>query len=42
MIMAGRCSLVEVEEIVPAGELDPEVVVVPGIFVDGLVVRAGD
>jgi 3-oxoadipate CoA-transferase alpha subunit len=39
MIMAGRCSLVEVESIVPAGELDPEAIVVPGIFVDGLVVR---
>lgn len=39
MVAAGRRSIVEVEEVVEAGELDPEEIVVPGIFVDGLVVR---
>ena len=42
MIMAGRESIVEVEEIVEAGELDPETIVTPGIFVNGLVVRTPD
>lgn len=36
--MAGRVTVVEVEEVVPAGALDPEHVVTPGIFVDRIVV----
>lgn len=37
MCMAARTAVVQVRRIVPAGELDPEVVVTPGIFVDRLV-----
>jgi 3-oxoacid CoA-transferase len=33
MAMAGRTTIAEVENLVPAGELDPESVVTPGIFV---------
>ena len=42
MIMAGRESIVEVDEIVDAGELDPETIVTPGVFVNALVLRPGD
>lgn len=35
---AGRVTIAEVEEVVPAGALDPEVIVTPGIFVDRIVV----
>ncbi len=34
MAMAGRCTIVQVEEVVEAGALDPEVIVTPGIFVN--------
>jgi 3-oxoadipate CoA-transferase alpha subunit len=37
MAMAANTVIVEVDEIVPCGELDPEVIVTPGIFVDRLV-----
>ncbi len=37
MAMAARCTVVQVDEIVPLGELDPEVVVTPGIFVNRVV-----
>lgn len=37
MAMAGRLTIAEVDEIVPAGELDPECIVTPHIFVDKLV-----
>jgi 3-oxoadipate CoA-transferase alpha subunit len=37
--MAGRLTVAEVGEIVPAGDLDPDAVVTPGIFVDRLVRR---
>jgi 3-oxoadipate CoA-transferase alpha subunit len=37
MAMAGKRTVVQVASIVPAGELDPEVVVTPGIFVQGIV-----
>lgn len=37
MAMAAKCTIVEVEEIVPAGELSPEEIVTPFIFVDILV-----
>ena len=33
MAMAGRITVVEVEELVPAGELDPNMIHTPGIFV---------
>jgi len=37
MAMAARVTIAEVQEIVPAGQLDPEHVVTPGIFVDRVV-----
>jgi 3-oxoacid CoA-transferase subunit A len=33
MAMAGRITVAEVEELVPAGELDPNEIHTPGIFV---------
>jgi 3-oxoacid CoA-transferase len=36
MAMAARTTLAEVEELVPAGALDPDAVVTPGIFVQRL------
>lgn len=33
MAMAGKVSIVEVEELVPAGQLDPNFIHVPGIYV---------
>ncbi|MED3498198.1 CoA transferase subunit A [Brevibacillus agri] len=39
--MAADITIAEVEEIVPAGELDPEKIVTPGIFVDYMVNRSG-
>jgi 3-oxoacid CoA-transferase subunit A len=38
--MAGRISVVEVEEIVPTGSLDPDAVHLPGIYVHRLVLNA--
>jgi acyl CoA:acetate/3-ketoacid CoA transferase alpha subunit len=35
--MAARTTIVEVDEIVKPGELDPESIVTPGIFVDRIV-----
>ncbi|MEX0758667.1 MAG: 3-oxoacid CoA-transferase subunit A, partial [Tistlia sp.] len=37
MCMAAATSVVQVRRILPAGGIDPEVVVTPGIFVDRLV-----
>lgn len=37
MAMAARCTIAQVDEIVPLGALDPESVVTPGIFVKRLV-----
>lgn len=37
MATAARTTIVEVASIVPVGELDPECIVTPGIFVDRLV-----
>ncbi|MFN8643351.1 MAG: 3-oxoacid CoA-transferase subunit A [Candidatus Binatia bacterium] len=34
---AAACTIAEVKDVVPAGALDPEMVVTPGIFVDRLV-----
>jgi 3-oxoacid CoA-transferase A subunit len=42
MATAAKRTIVEVEKIVPAGELDPEAVVTPGIFVDRIVVICGE
>ncbi|WP_057913067.1 CoA transferase subunit A [Peribacillus muralis] len=39
--MAGSFTIAEVEEIVPAGELDPECIVTPGIFVDMVILTEG-
>ena len=33
MAMAGKITVAEVEELVPAGELDPNEIHTPGIFV---------
>jgi 3-oxoacid CoA-transferase subunit A len=33
MAMAGRITIAEVEELVPAGALDPDEIHTPGIFV---------
>jgi 3-oxoadipate CoA-transferase, alpha subunit len=38
MATAGRVTVVQVEELVEVGELDPEVIVTPGIYVDRIVV----
>ena len=41
MATAGRITIAEVEELVPAGELDPNTIHTPGIFVQR-VVKATD
>ena len=37
MAMAAQITVVEVDEIVPVGTLDPEVIITPSIFVDRIV-----
>jgi 3-oxoacid CoA-transferase len=37
MCTAARCTIAEVEEIVPVGTLDPDAIVTPGVFVKRLV-----
>ena len=37
MAMAARCAVVQVDEVVPLGALDPENIVTPGIFVQRVV-----
>jgi 3-oxoadipate CoA-transferase alpha subunit len=37
MAMAAKTTIVQVQELVPLGELEPEAVVTPGIFVDRVV-----
>ena len=37
MAMASRCTIVQAREVVLPGEIDPEVVITPGIFVNALV-----
>jgi 3-oxoadipate CoA-transferase alpha subunit len=39
MAMAAKTTIVEVAAIAELGELDPECIVTPGIFVDRLVIR---
>jgi 3-oxoadipate CoA-transferase, alpha subunit len=41
MAMAAKVTIAEVDEIVELGELDPESIVTPGIFVQRVVVRGG-
>jgi 3-oxoacid CoA-transferase subunit A len=38
--MAGKITVVEVEEIVETGELDPDAIHLPGIFVHRIVLNA--
>jgi len=42
MAMAAKTAIVEVEKIVEVGEIDPEHVVTPGIFIDRIVEIPGD
>jgi 3-oxoadipate CoA-transferase alpha subunit len=37
MCMAGRCTIVQARRVVDPGEIDPECVVTPGIFVDRVI-----
>lgn len=39
--MAGKCTIAEVEEIVEVGELNPEEIITPGIYVDRVVKSKG-
>jgi acetate CoA/acetoacetate CoA-transferase alpha subunit len=39
--MAGDITIVEVEEIVPLGSLDPDTIVTPGVFVDYIILSKG-
>lgn len=41
MAMAAKCTIAQVDEIVPLGALDPEVIVTPGIFVQRVVQVGG-
>lgn len=41
MAMAARCTVAQVDEVVALGELDPEVIVTPGIFVQRVVQTGG-
>jgi 3-oxoadipate CoA-transferase, alpha subunit len=38
--MAARCTVVQVDEVVALGAIDPEIVVTPGIFVQRVVAVA--
>ncbi len=42
MAAAAKVTIVEVAKIVDAGELDPEVIVTPGIFVDRIIEISGE
>jgi 3-oxoadipate CoA-transferase alpha subunit len=37
MATAASCTIVEVDEILPLGSLDPEIIITPGIYVDRVV-----
>jgi len=41
MASAARCTIAQVDEIVPLGALDPEVIITPGIFVQRVVQLGG-
>ena len=40
MAMAAKCTIAQVARVVPLGELDPEAIVTPGIFVQRIVEEA--
>ncbi|MDY0319882.1 MAG: CoA-transferase, partial [Candidatus Cloacimonadaceae bacterium] len=40
MAMAGKITIAEVDEIVEIGELDPELIACPGVFVNYIVKTA--
>ena len=40
MAMAAKCTVAQVDRVVPLGELDPEVIITPGIFVQRVVLDA--
>ena len=42
MATSARITVVEVDEIVQPGELDPEAIVTPGVYIDRIVVRPPD
>jgi len=41
MAMAGRLTIAQVASVVPLGELDPDIIVTPGIFVNRVLTVAG-
>lgn len=41
MAMAATCTIAQVTEVLPLGEIDPEVIVTPGIFVQRIVAAGG-
>jgi 3-oxoadipate CoA-transferase alpha subunit len=41
MAMAAKCTIAQVSEVVGLGELDPETIVTPGIFVQRVVLQGG-
>lgn len=41
MAMAGRLTIAQVGKVVPLGELDPDIIVTPGIFVNRVLTVAG-
>jgi 3-oxoadipate CoA-transferase alpha subunit len=41
MATAARCTIAQVNQVVELGELDPEIVVTPGIFVKRVVLAGG-
>jgi 3-oxoadipate CoA-transferase alpha subunit len=41
MAMAAKCAIAQVDEVVPLGALDPEVIVTPGIFIERVVQVGG-
>jgi 3-oxoadipate CoA-transferase alpha subunit len=42
MAMAAKCTIAQVDEVVELGELDPEVIITPGIFVKRVVKSEGE
>ena len=41
MATAARCTIAQVNEVVELGDIDPEMVVTPGIFVKRVVLAGG-
>jgi 3-oxoadipate CoA-transferase alpha subunit len=42
MAMAAKCTIAQVDEVVALGDLDPEVIITPGIFVKRVVQSEGE